>query len=118
MKDTTIFENIDTGLKAKFKAFHEANPAIWIEFKRRCFEIKKARDRYSHWAIIAGIRWDHDLNPTNEPFKINNDHISLYARLMIFHHSEFEGFFELRKMKALDRHVSEEERIRQFEIRQ
>jgi hypothetical protein len=109
MKDATIFANIDTNLLAKFKAFHQSNPRIWFEFKRHCFEIKKARNRYSHWAVIASVRWQHDLNPTNEAFKINNDYISLYARLMIHNYNEFDGFFELRAMKESDRKISMEE---------
>lgn len=109
MRNAEIFNNIDAGLLARFKAYHNDNPHVWREFKAKSFELKAARDRGSHWLILNAVRWANDVKATNEPFKINNDFASIYARLMIYNFPEFEGFFELRAMKASDRKLSNEE---------
>lgn len=45
------------------------------------------------------MRWDSDLSTKDDVFKISNDYIALYARLMVYRYPEFEGFFELKRMK-------------------
>lgn len=103
------FDDIDEDLVARFDEYHQAHPVVFEEFERRALQMRRAgRKRYSQWTIIQAIRWHHDLEST-EPFKINNDFIALYARLMIHHHPEFADFFELRSMKPSARAISREE---------
>jgi hypothetical protein len=107
-----IFPDVDAPLVARFAAYHAAHPTVFDEFERRSFKMRNAgRTRYSQWTIIQAIRWHHDLESA-EPFKINNDFIALYARLMIHEHPEFLGFFELRLMKTSGRAMSHEEMAR------
>lgn len=108
-----ILPDADPGLVARFWDYHEAHPDVFIEFWKLAEEIKLAgREKYSAWTIIQRIRWGHDVQAQNEPFKINNDFIALYARFLIHVAPEFDGFFELRSMKPCDRRVSSEERYR------
>jgi len=98
---STIFENIDKELLKKFKAYHEKNPHIFREFKRYATEMRQVRSKSSAWLIVNRIRWDKDIHSNaDEEFKIANEYIALYARLLIHNSPEFEGFFNLKKMKS------------------
>lgn len=104
-----LFPHTDPTLVERFASYHAAHPNVYAEFVRRAKAMRRAgREHYSQWTIVQAIRWHHDLQST-EPFKINNDFIALYARLMIHDHPTFADFFELRAMKASGRAVSNEE---------
>jgi hypothetical protein len=45
----------------------------------------------------------------DDDFKINNDFIALYTRLLIWHHPVFDGFFEIRGMKRQRVQLSQEQ---------
>jgi hypothetical protein len=109
----TILHEADPGLVRRFAEYHQQNPQVFDEFRRRAIAMRTAgRRKYSQWTIIQSIRWDHDLRTTGDVFKINNDFIALYARLLIHELPEFKDFFELRTMKPHDRRSSDEERYR------
>lgn len=113
MKDAKIFDDIDTELLKKFKAYHLENPHVYDEFLSNALKMKSlGRRKYSAWTIVNKIRWDWDVQSSDRVFKINNDFIALYARLVIYHRPEFTNFFEMRKMKAFDRRQSSEEQYR------
>jgi hypothetical protein len=108
-----IFDNIDKKLLEKFKRFHLENPGIYKEFRFKAYQIKATnRKKYSGWTIINSIRWDHDVSSTGDVFKINNDFIALYVRLLIYHDPSFSNFFELRTMKESNRLSSDNEKYR------
>lgn len=82
----------------KFKSFHQQNPRVFQDFKSKAFAMRSKRNKYSAMAIFQAMRWDYDLQTSGDPFKINNDFIPIYARLLVYHHPEFETFFEFRKV--------------------
>lgn len=106
-----IFQRIDPRLLGKFKEFHTDNPWVYKEFAALARKMKDQgrRGRYSAWVIVNVIRWHRDISTKGDVFKINNDYIALYARLLIFHDASFSGFFQLRTMKASGRKLSCEE---------
>ena len=114
---TTLFDNIDKKLLGKFKKYHTENPSVYKSFKRYAQKIRIVHKKYSAWTIINLIRWEIDLQG-GDLFKINNDYIALYARLLMYYEPSFEGFFELRTMKAFDRRDSGEERYRKNDVAQ
>lgn len=110
----TTFSYVDPRLVERFISFHEDNPHVYEEFERQARRLlSMGRTRYSAWTIITWIRFEQDLRTTGDPFQINNDYTALYARLLIHRCPEFNGFFELRRMKGSDRHLSDEERTRE-----
>lgn len=112
-----LFADVDDGLVARFMEYHQANPSVFRQFVRLAHDMRAAgRRRYSQWTIVQAIRWSHDLQGSAS-FKINNDFIALYARLMIHDYPAFAGFFELREMKGTGRRVSLEESRRNAERR-
>lgn len=99
----------------RFRAFHKANPQVYAQFKRNALLMKARRPRYSARTIMEVIRWNTDLRTSGDVFDINNDFIPIYVRLLIYHRPEFEGFFELRRVRS--RGIgSEEEREREGEL--
>jgi len=95
-----VFPDADPRLIAKFIEYHYANPHIYDEFERLADAMRNAgRKAYSQWAIVNVIRWNHDLKTDAQDFKISNDYIALYPRLLIFRRPEFDGFFTLKPMK-------------------
>jgi len=101
-----LFGDISPLLLAKFKKFHADNPWIYEAFKRFAYEIRETgRKRYSHWAIANRVRWHFDTTVEGDwDFKLSNDFITIYARLLVWNHPEFAGFFELKQCKP-DRKV-------------
>lgn len=95
-----VLHEADKDLVARFTRYHNQHPEVWDSFKRYATEMRATgRKRYSAWAIINKIRWDHDV-VTAEDFKISNDYIALYARVMIHLEPGFAEFFNTRPMKS------------------
>lgn len=112
-----IFGNIDKKLMEKFKKYHKENPHIYREFKRYALEMKKVRNKSSAWLIVNRIRWDFDIKSnSDEVWKISNDYIAVYARMLIYNNPEFEGFFTLKAMKPSGRVLSNEEKYNEPEM--
>ena len=112
------FEGVDAELVERFAAYHAAHPDVFQAFERHAQAMRATgRRRYSQWTIVQAIRWSHDIQHGAESFKINNDFIALYARLMIHEHPDFADFFELREMKATGRRVSLEDSRRKADRR-
>jgi hypothetical protein len=110
----TIFPQADPTLIERFVQYHAGNPHVYREFASRAHHMKNVRERkhYSQWTIICSVRYDIDKETKNHVFKINNDFIALYVRLLIHDSPEYDGFFELRRMKPFGRKMSNEERRR------
>lgn len=112
-KDEEIFGNADKTLIERFREYHEQNPGIyWMFFEKALIVLNSGRARYSAWIIFNVIRWELNINTVGDDFKVNNDFIALYTRLLIFHHPIFKDFFELRGMKSHRVQMSSEQRKR------
>lgn len=104
-KDSELFRKIDKDLVKRFIAFHSGNKWVYAEFEKSAvMMMSTGKEKYSAWAIVNNIRWEKDLIINGkEVFKINNNFISLYARLLIYRNPSFENFFHLREMKQGDK---------------
>lgn len=95
------FGHYDPKTLADFKKFHAANPHVYDRFKELAFEMKETgRKKYSSKMIINVLRWESDLKTTDKEFKINDKFQSIYGRLLVWNHPEFDGFFEFRTRVA------------------
>lgn len=97
-----LFDDCDPKLVVEFQKFHARNPQVYELFRKLAWQVKRAgRKKYSAWTLINRIRWDFDIQTKGSQFKISNDFIALYARLLVTHETEaFKHFFKLRPMKA------------------
>jgi hypothetical protein len=103
----------DARLVERFILYHRANPHVFVKFVDQARRIKDSgRQKYSAWTIITWCRFEHDLVTTGDVFKINNDFIALYARLLPVVRPEFVGFFDMRAMLSSGRRSSQEEHDR------
>lgn len=82
-----------------FKKFHAANPEVFVLFRRfaRQAKDKGGRKYFGARMIAERIRWYTAVETnSDEEFKLCNNHIPYYARLLMLKYTEFDGFFARR----------------------
>ena len=85
--------------REEFDSFHRPNPHIFRMFRERAFAMRATgRSTYGARTIIENMRWDHDIQTTGVDFKINDDWVPMYARLLLHRYPKIGPFFELRKV--------------------
>ena len=90
----------DTKKWNEFMRFHKENPEVYDAFVRLANEAKqKGFTSIGAHLLIQRIRWECQVERGENAYKICNNHFPYYARLFILNNPEFEGFFELRKLK-------------------
>jgi hypothetical protein len=89
-------------LDEKFAAFHKANPHIYRILVNFCREVKGAgHDHYGIKAIFERARWFHHIElRSKEPFVLNNNFTSRYARAIMMCEPDLKEFFEVRKLRG------------------
>lgn len=93
---------MDKQLLQRFLNYHEANPHVYKRFLELAIEMRMTgKKKYSSWFIINRIRWDFDISTKGDVFKINNDFIALYARMVMWNYPDLKGFFSLRGLKPV-----------------
>lgn len=87
---------------AAFRAFHEQNPKVLDLFCRFALEARQAGfKRYSIWAIANRVRWHVEIETrSSDGFKLNNNHLSFYARAVEKRYPTLKDFFVKRKAAA------------------
>jgi len=82
-----------------FKRFHEENPQVFALFLHFARQAKQAgqRRRFGARMIAERIRWYTAVETASDDgYKLCNNHIPYYARLIMLKFPEFEGFFSRR----------------------
>lgn len=103
-------ENFDLEMIKGHKAFKGANPkhrdsflklygqgktpySLFEEFTLKA--IKTGRDKYGAKAIAELVRW-HTWK-SEKKGKVQNSHITMYARMFCYNHPEYSDFFSFRE---------------------
>jgi hypothetical protein len=90
------------GIEAAFWRFHRENPIVYDLLRQYAFQAHDAGR--GHWGI--GMIWErmrwYVLVETSDPsgFKLNNNHRSRYARLLMLQEPELDGIFETRRLNG------------------
>jgi len=106
-----LFSEVDRNLYKKFFEFHFENLGVYDLFEKFALQAKAAgRPRFSQWMIAQRIRWYTNIETTGTDYKLSNDYIAMYARLLVYAIPELEGFFQLKKMKS-HRKVTSQRRL-------
>jgi hypothetical protein len=91
-------------IQQRFEAFHQANP--WI-YRVLVQMIQELRDhgvtRFGVRSLWEVLRWKITMGQVHVPdgdFKLNDNFISRYARLLIANNPEYVTMFELRALRA------------------
>jgi len=89
-------------LQRRFEAYHQARPEIFDHLVKLCFEVKAMGfKRYGIGSLWEVMRWHFQIDKKmGDDFKLNNDYRSRYARLIVATYPEFDGFFEMRELRA------------------
>jgi len=89
-------------IQERFEEFHKNHPDVFERFKDLAFRLKHAgREHFGAKALMENVRFYFATSSQGvEEFKINNSFISRYARLLVQLYPEFEGFFEMRELRA------------------
>lgn len=101
-KKKSLLRMVNKELLAKFERYNKRNPKVYQMFVMYSKKLKRSgRKRYSAWAIVNQVRWEHDIKTYGDKFKISNEYIGLFARKLIDEDASFLGFFRIKKMKAV-----------------
>ena len=90
-------------LQERFEEFHQRHPEIYEEFKQLALRLyEQGRYHYGAKAIFEYIRLNRELDGRgeDEPYKINNNYVSRYVRLLIAEEQRLTSFFELRQLRS------------------
>ena len=105
-----LFADASTELVGKFNDFHAANTALYDRIKSKAAEARTTgRNKYSMWVIINVLRWDQEIVCNGDDFKISNDFIALYARMLVWDDPGYDGFFSIKQMNP-ERSVGKQSR--------
>jgi hypothetical protein len=86
----------------RFEDFHRENPDIYYQLTDLALEARAAgHTRYSMKALFEVLRWSRTVTTRSaDPFLLNNDFTSRYARMIEHYVPELRGFFEKRTLHA------------------
>lgn len=90
-------------IQQMFLDFHEAHPEVYAELVKLCRQARAAGYRQGGIAMVWEVlRWHRLFSPKHdvEDFKLNNNHKSRYARLIMEKEKDLADFFETRTLKV------------------
>ncbi len=92
----------ESRLAAEFLAFHQANPAVYDELVKLARQAKaKGREKIGIGMLWEVLRWHFWLETKgDEEFKLNNNHRSRYARLIMGLEADLAGVFQTRELRS------------------
>lgn len=85
-----------------FETFHHDNPHVYTKLVELTRQVKLSGFTvFSIKAIFERLRWYFQFDvKTSSPFKLNNNHHSGYARLIMAQEPDLAGFFKIRTQKV------------------
>ena len=94
-----LFGQASDRLLKRFLKFHQKNRHVYKELERIAGIALNTSEKCSVYALANYMRWNTLFSTEGEEkYKIPNDLIPLYGRLLVFKRPEFYDFFERRKM--------------------
>lgn len=88
-------------LAERFAAFHAANPHVADALEALAAQwLAAGNRRLGAKALVERLRWESGLRTQGEAYRINNSHVSFYARLLIERHPEWADAIETRELRA------------------
>ena len=85
----------------QFEDFHHGNPHIFESLRHMALDLKaRGVTHYGIATLFEVLRWQSDMQTNDEPFKLNNNYRSRYARLLMKREPRLAGFFSLRELRA------------------
>lgn len=87
-------------LEREWRAFHAANPQVYAALVREArVLLARGHKRLGVGMLWEVLRWQRMLHTTDPAgWKLNNNHRSRYARLMMEQEPDLRGVFETREL--------------------
>jgi hypothetical protein len=90
----------EKSIQARFEAYDKAHPEVYVELVAAARRLRqKGRRRFGVKTIWERMRWTLEVEADGD-YKFNNNYTSRYVRKMLAEYPEFEGMFELRRLRA------------------
>jgi len=87
-------------LASQFLYHLRTKPETYQFFEKFTLEMIQTRpNRGSQWMVANRVRWETMIR--DEPYKVTNDFIALYARLFMARHPQHDGYFQTKNMKRI-----------------
>lgn len=93
----------DDTLEAKFQAFHAEHPEVYDQLRKLALRMV----RRGHRHLGVGMLWEVlryrtllGAGPDEDSYRLNNNHRSRYARLLIDQEPELRDVFHTRELTA------------------
>jgi hypothetical protein len=94
--------NVPRDTISVFLDYHRENSLLWTAFEEKALEIiSLGKKHYGARAVIEIVRYERLRLGASDGFKINDNFIAYYARIFEFLHPQYNGFFQMRKIKGL-----------------
>ncbi len=88
-------------LDEAFWTFHRDNPHVYDALARLARQgVRAGRTRLGIGMLFEVLRWEHMLRTEGDPFKLNNNLRSRYARLLMHQEPDLEDLFDLRELQG------------------
>jgi hypothetical protein len=86
----------------RFADFHEANPLVYSELVKaaRQFRQQTGRQRCGMSLLFGRVRWVLSLQTKGDVFRLNNDYLPFYSRLVMAQEPDLAGMFDTRRSVA------------------
>jgi hypothetical protein len=90
-------------LDERFDSFHAANPWVYEALEELTAQwVEGGGGRIGVKALFERLRWSSPRIANGEPFRLNNDFTSRYARLLRIRHPEWAAVFEVRRLRTAE----------------
>lgn len=107
----------DDSIQREFLLFHSANPHVYKflvhyahEAQRQLKQRGIENPQYSIAAVVERVRWHVNFEVKGyKDFKVDNDFRARYSRLIQRTVPKLRGFFNIRKLRAENNHLSSKE---------
>lgn len=85
-------------LLRKFLEFHRENPSVYEALRSMALALKaKGHAQWGIASLFEVLRWKRAMETRGDPWKLNNNLRSGYARLLMKREPALRGFFAIRK---------------------
>ena len=84
----------------RWKQFHFANPNVHKLFEQFAREAMHRKSRIGARFVFERIRWYEQVEKGCNHYRVNNDFVAFYARLLMLEKPEFQSLFTTRKTKC------------------
>ncbi|MFD3926550.1 hypothetical protein [Streptomyces sp. NPDC058614] len=93
----------EPSLDGRFEDFHAEHPWVYEALERLTVQwVAAGGGRIGVKALFEQLRWLAPEITDGEPFQLNNNFTSRYARLLRASHPEWRDVFELRRLRGDD----------------